>query len=127
MKKFTKKWISSKLPKKQRKYRYNADIKTRKIMMSSNLSKPLREKYSRRSFPIRKGDVAKVMIGEFKGKTGKVEIVNTKKMKVSIEGLQIAKKDGTKINVYFQPSNIQIQELNMEDKKRIESIKKETK
>jgi ribosomal protein L24 len=40
-------------------------------------------------------------------------------MRVSIEGIQIQKKDGTKVNVYIQPSNIQIQELNLEDKERI--------
>lgn len=126
-KEFSKKWIASRQIRKQRKYRANAHITIKKKMMASNLNKDLRKRYSRKSMAVRKGDSIKVMRGEFKGKTGKISIIDLMRMKVAIEGIQITKKDGTKINVFFQPSNLQIQELNLDDKKRFQSIEKTNK
>jgi large subunit ribosomal protein L24 len=120
--KFSTKWKSSKQKRKQRKYRFNASLHTRKKMISAHLSKELKKKYSKRSIPLRKKDVVKVTRGNLKGKTGKVNIVSLKKLKVSIEGLQRQKKDGTKINIFFEPSNLQITELNLEDKKRLKIL-----
>jgi large subunit ribosomal protein L24 len=121
---FSKSWIRSKQPRKQRKYRANAQIHIRKKLLSVNLNKELRKKYGKRNFPLRKGDVVKIMVGEFKKKRGGVTLVDLKKLRVSIEGIQRAKKDGTKFNVWFNPSNLQIQELNLDDKKRVEAIKR---
>lgn len=123
-KEFSKKWIGSRQTRKQRKYRANAHLKLKHKMLSANLSKELRKKYGRRSFTLKKGDKVKIMKGEFKGKVGKVDLVSIKNLKVSIEGMQITKKEGTKINVKFYPSNLQIQELNIEDKNRIASLTK---
>ena len=64
------------------------------------------------------------MKGEFKKKTGKIALVDLKKTRVSIEGIQRTKKDGTKVNVWFNPSNLQIQELDLEDKKRRMAIER---
>ena len=124
-KKFSRKWIASKQPRKKRKYRANAPQHIKAKMLASNLSKELREKYQRRSLAIRKGDSVKITRGKFKTKKGKVGSVNLSKLKVVIEGLQRAKKDGTKVNVLFDPSNLQIQELNLDDKMRMKSINKE--
>ena len=121
-KKFSVKWVGSKLPRKQRKYRANAPAHIRHKMMSVNLSKELRKKYGKRNFPLRKGDNIKIMRGEFKGKTGKIENVDFKKFRVSIGGINRTKKDGTKVGIYFNPSNLQIKELNLDDKKRIKAI-----
>lgn len=121
---FSNHWKASKQPRKQRKYRANANFQRKQNMMSSNLSKNLRKKFAKRSMPIRKGDTVKVMRGEFKGKTGKISIVNMKKMKVYIEGIQNQKKDGTKVNIPFYPSRLQIQELYLDDKMRQESMRR---
>jgi len=120
--KFSTSWIASKQPRKQRKYRYNLPLHLRHKLLSANLSKDLRKKYSRRSFPLRKSDTVKIMRGKFKKKTGKVSIVNLSKLKVAIEGVQVQKKDGTKVNIYFDPSNLQIIELNLEDTERTKSL-----
>jgi large subunit ribosomal protein L24 len=122
--KFSTSWIGSRQPRKQRKFRANAPIHMRHKLLSVNLSKELRKKYSKRNFPIRKGDNVKILVGEFKKKTGKISAVNTKRLKVLIDGIYKSKKDGTKVKVYFDPSNLQIQELNLEDKKRIEAIQR---
>jgi len=116
--KFSTKWISSKQARKQRKYRANAPLHLRHKFISSNLSKELRKKYGKRNFPLRKGDKVKIMRGKFSGKDGKIGSVNLKKLRVSIEGIQRQKKDGTKINVYFHPSKLQILEFSLEDKER---------
>ena len=73
-KEFSTSWIGSKQPRKQRKYRHNAPLHIKSKMMGSHLSKELRKKYGTRSVRIRKGDEVKIMIGKFKGKTGKIGI-----------------------------------------------------
>ena len=125
-KEFSKKWKASKLPRKQRKYLANAPLHIRHKMLSSNLSKDLRKKYGKRNFPLKKGDSIRIMRGEFKSKTGKIESVDMKKLRVTIEGIYRTKKDGTKVGVYFNPSNLQIKELNLEDKKRRKAIERKT-
>ncbi len=117
-KEFSKDWKSSKQPRKQRKYLANAPLHIKKKFLSVNLSKELRKKYGKRNIAVRKGDLAKIMRGKFSKKQGKIIKVNLKTAKVIIEGIQIKKQDGSKVNVKLQPSNLQIIELNVEDKKR---------
>ncbi len=119
---FSNKWIGSRQPRKQRKYLANAPLHIRHKMISAHLSKELRKKYGKRNFPLRKNDAVKIMRGEYKKKTGKISEINMKKMKVLIDGIYKSKRDGTKIKIYFQPSNLQISELNLDDKKRIEAL-----
>jgi large subunit ribosomal protein L24 len=127
-KEFSSAWKSSSQTRKQRKYLANAPLNIKRKFLSANLSKDIRKQHGKRSFPVRKGDEVKIVRGGFKGKVGKVSIVDVKKMKVAIEGIQRKKNDGTKVNVYFNTSNLQIQKLNLEDKKRVKSLeRKETK
>lgn len=123
-KKFTSKWKASKQPRKQRKYRANAPLHLRRKMMSAHLSGLLRKKYGKRNFPLRKGDTIKIMRGEFRKKTGKIDAVDYQKLRVEIAGIYRTKKDGSKVGVYFNPSNLQITELNLEDKKRKAAIER---
>ncbi len=124
-KKFSTSWKSSKQPRKQRKYKANAPLHLKKKFVSVNLSKDLRKKHGKRNLAIKKGDVVKVMRGKFKKKQGKVLSVKLKMQKITIEGIQVTKLDGSKVNVNLRPSNLQIIELNLEDKKRLK--KKEIK
>ncbi len=123
-KKFVKSWNRSKQPRKQHKYRYNAPLNIKSKFLGSHLSKQLREKYKKRSIVIRKGDSIKVLRGQFKGKTGKIERVDIKKCKVYITGIEVAKKDGTKALYPIHPSNLIINELNLDDKKRKKSLER---
>ena len=122
--KFSKKWKASKQPRKQRKYRAKAPLHIKHKMLATHLSKELRKKYAKRAVPLKKGDLVKILRGAFKRKQGKISIINTKKGVVYIEGIQKTRKDGTKVNILFQPSNLLIMELNLEDKKRIKSIER---
>ncbi len=123
-KKFVSTWKRSKQPRKQRKYRYNAPYHLKQGMMGSHLSKELRVKYKLRSCPVRKGDKVKILRGQFKGQVGKVERVQFKKRRVYILGIEVIKKDGTKVMYPIHPSNLQIAELYLDDKKRLKRLKK---
>lgn len=126
-KKWSKYWKSSKNPKKQRKYRYNAPLHIRHKFLSSNLSKELRKKYKFRNLPLRKGDVVKIMRGKFKGKTAKVSKVDLKKLKVYLEGINITKQSGVKVAIPFDASKLQIIQLNLDDKERLKIIERKSK
>ncbi len=120
MKKFSNAWISSKNPRKQRKFVFNAPLHLRTSLVVSHLSKELRKKYLRRSLRVRIGDKVTVMRGQFRKKSGKVERVSTEKCKVYITGIEAVKKDGSKALYPIHASNLMIIELNLTDKRRIE-------
>ena len=120
--KFSTKWKGSKQPRKQKKYRANVPKHLRRKLVSSHLSKDLKKQYSRRSFVLKKGDEVKIMVGKFKGKAGKVTVIDTSRLKVYVDGIQRGKVDGTKVNVPLDPSNLLITSLDLEDKKRIGAI-----
>ena len=122
--KFSTKWKASKQPRKKRKYIANAPLHIKGKFLSTNLSNELRQKHKKRNLRIRKGDKVKILRGNFKKHMGKVEKVFTKITKVFVEGAEIIKKDGSKTFYPIHPSNLMITELNMEDKKRQKSIKK---
>jgi len=126
-KEFSASWKSSKQPRKQRKYRANAPLHLKRKLISANLSKELRKKYSKRNIPIRTGDVVKIMRGKFKKKQGKITEIRLKNQRIIVEGIQVKKQDGSKVNVKLQPSNLQIIELNMEDRKRERALGKSIK
>ena len=123
-KKFSRSWKSSTQPRKQRKYRFNVPLHIKGKLMSSHLSKELKEKYKKRSIKERKNDKVKIARGQFKGKTGKIERVDLSKNKTYITGIEIIKKDGTKTLYPINPSNLIIIELNLDDKKRKKSLER---
>ena len=123
-KKFSKSWISSTQPRKQRKYRAQAPLHIKNKFMSSHLSKELKVKYNTRSVRLRVDDKVKILRGQFKGQLVKVERVNIKKNKIYLTGIELVKKDGTKVLYPINPSNVVIMELYLDDKKRIKSLEK---
>ena len=114
----------SKKPRKQRKFLYEADLHLRRKLISAHLSKELREKYKRRSLPLRKGDEVEVMRGKFKGMRGKVSRVDLKNYRVYVEGITIQKTDKTTRLASLHPSKLRIINLNLEDKRRVEKLGK---
>lgn len=123
-KKFVSSWNSSKQPRKQRKYRYNAPLHVKQKLDSSHLSKELKEKHGKRSIQPKKGDKVKIMRGQFKGKEGKIEKIDLKAGKVFITGIELVKKDGTKLLYPLNATNLMVQELNLEDKKRVKALER---
>lgn len=118
MKTWSKSWVRSKSPKKQRKYVHNAPLHIVRKLMSVRLSKDLKIKYGKRNFPVRKEDRVKIMVGQFKGKIVKVTKMDLRNKLVYLEETFIVKKDGNKVPVGIQPSNLMIIELDLNDKLR---------
>ena len=121
---WSSKWKASTRPRKQRNYRFKAPLHIKQKMTAVHLAKPLREKYGKRSLAVRKGDKVKILRGQFKGKTGDVITVKIIDMKVVVEGIENIRKDGTKSPYLLEPSNMMITELNLEDKRRKESLER---
>ena len=67
------------------------------------------------------------MRGKFKKHTGEIVKVDVKDTIVFVDGIQNTKKDGTKTPSPLNPSNLQIIELKMDDKKRRKMIEGENK
>jgi large subunit ribosomal protein L24 len=119
---FSTKWNASIQPRKQRKYLANAPLHIKRKMLSANLSEEIRKKYGIRSIELRKNDEVKIMRGKFAKRQGKITAINKRKMKASVEGIQKTKKDGTKVNIWFHASKLQIIGLNTDDKKRLKNL-----
>ena len=103
---------------------YTAPLHLKRKILSSHLSKELREKFKRRALPLRKGDEIQVMRGKFKDKTGKVARVNYKKYRVYIEGITRKRTVGTEAQVGIHPSKLKIINLNLDDKRRQKIIER---
>jgi large subunit ribosomal protein L24 len=88
------------------------------------LSEALATKHKIKRFRVKTGDKVKVMRGKYKGTEGKVEFVMIKKAKVLITGIEVSKRDGSKVKVPLHASNLMITELNLNDKNRIGSAVK---
>ncbi len=112
-------WTGSVKPRKQRAYVRNAPLHVRNTLVCSHLSKELRQKLKHRSLRVRKGDKVKVLRGQYKGKNGTVDRIDTKRMKIYITGVEFNKKDGSKALYPVHPSKLLIQELEGTDKRRL--------
>ena len=119
---FTASWNKSIQVRKQRKYRYNAPLHHRQKMVHVHLSPELRKKYGIRNTQVKKGDKIKVLKGQFKKKEGKVERVILKRERVFVAGIELIKKEGTKVPVALTPSNLMITELNLDDRRRKQKL-----
>jgi len=124
MKEFSIKWRGSKKPGKQRKFRINAPLHVRGRFLNVHLSKELGKQHNKRSMRIRKGDDVKILRGEFRNKTGKVERVDLKKGRVFVSDMVVSKKDGTKSYISIDPSNLVIVEIKTDDRKRRKMLEK---
>ncbi len=106
-------------PRKQRKSRYQAPLHIRHKLMGAMLSPELREKHGIKSISVRSGDTVKVLRGDHKGKEGKVAAVNLKKMTITVDGVSVAKSDGTEVPRPVHPSSVMITKLETKDEKRL--------
>lgn len=124
MKPFSLEWKSSGRASKQRKYRLNAPLHTKRRFMAAALSPELKARFGVGSVSVREGDAVKVMKGEFSGMAGKISRVNLKEGTVYVDGAGRVRKDGTKSFFPLQPSNLLVTEANVDDKRRAASLSK---
>lgn len=117
-------WIASTQPRKQRKYRYNAPLHIKSKFLTAHVVKELRDKHKIRSLRVRTGDKVRVLRGQYKGREGKVDRVDSKNCKVFVNKVDFLKKDGaTRVPYPLDASNLIIVEFEGTDKKRVAMLK----
>ncbi|XP_040589762.1 60S ribosomal protein L26-like [Mesocricetus auratus] len=106
---------------KNHKRHFNAPSHIWRKIMSSPLSKELRQKYNIRSMPIRKDDEVQVVRGHYKGQQiGKTVQVYRKKYVIYIELVQREKANGMTVHMGIHPSKVVITRLKLnKDRKKI--------
>lgn len=105
-----------------RKAWFTAPLHVKSARECTTLSDELREKYSRRSLRVRKGDTVKVIRGEYSGVEAKVMNVDPQKGTISVEGVTREKIRGGTAPVRIAASKVMITALNMDDKWRKKKI-----
>lgn len=108
---FSSSWISSKQPRKQRKYRFNAPMHIRGKYLSAPLAKDLRAKHNVRSLRVKVGDKVKVVRGQFKGKEAKIERIDLTKCLIFLTDIGITKKSGERVLSGITASNVVVTAL----------------
>ncbi|HDI52910.1 MAG TPA: 50S ribosomal protein L24 [Candidatus Bathyarchaeota archaeon] len=108
-------------PSTVRKRWFNAPLHRRRKYLSAPLSPELRAEYGTRSLPVRRGDTVVILKGDWKMKEGKVTRVDTKRMRIYIEGLTRERMDGSTVPIPIRPWNVMITKLDLSDpwRKRI--------
>ncbi|MGY5875832.1 MAG: 50S ribosomal protein L24 [Candidatus Thorarchaeota archaeon] len=110
--------ISPKAPRKQRKQIYKSPLHANKRRLKCRLDEFLHEEYGLRSLVIKKGDLVRVMRGQFRDTEGKVIGVSYSKMKIYIESATTTKADGKEVNIPLHPSNLLIVKLEIDDERK---------
>jgi large subunit ribosomal protein L24 len=112
-------------PRKQHRMLHEAPSHVRSKLFSAPLSSTLKDTHKVSSIPVRTGDTVRIMRGDKKGVEGKVTKVDRSKYRLFVEGITREKVDGTAIQVPIHPSKVMITNLNLDDKRRRESLKVE--
>ncbi|XP_057595193.1 60S ribosomal protein L26-like [Hippopotamus amphibius kiboko] len=100
---------------KNRKRHFSVSSHIHRKIMSSHLSKELRQKHNVQSMPIRKDDEVQVVRGHYKGKqTGKVVQVCRKKYAIYTERVQWEKAIGTAVHAGIHPGKVVITRLKLD-------------
>lgn len=121
-KEWSRKWVGSKKPNKQRKYRLKAPAHVRHKFLAVHLSLEMRAQLGKRALPVRKGDEVEIVRGDHKKLKGVVERVDAKKGQVYVAGVKAKKIDGSEVAKPLQPSNLKLIKVNTDDKFRLRAI-----
>ncbi|MFZ8801083.1 MAG: 50S ribosomal protein L24 [Candidatus Nanopusillus sp.] len=117
-------WKSSRSSRKQRKYIINAPLHIRGKLISSMLSKDIKNLININSLPLRVGDYVKVLRGKYRNTEGFVIYIDRKRYKVYVDNVKFTNKANREVYRPLHSSKLLILRLNLKDKKRIEIIKR---
>ncbi|MEM3087128.1 MAG: 50S ribosomal protein L24 [Halobacteria archaeon] len=115
--------VLSKQPRKQRLFRHRAPLHIRHKFVHAHLSPALRKEYGHRSVRVSKGDTVRVMRGDFAGKEGVVQGVDLREGRVIVEGIVVAKADGTEKARPMNPAALMVTKLELKDRVRAQRLK----
>lgn len=117
---WSREWKSSSDPQKQRKYRENAPYHIRKKFLSAHLADHIAELFGTTSLPVREGDRAEVMRGDWAGMEGTIDRIDYSDYSVYISGIERERVDTSDAKIALDPSNIKLTKLNVDDDLRTE-------
>lgn len=116
--------VTSLQPRKQRRFLYNMPLHLRHKLLTAPLSPELRKELGIRNLPVKKGDVVRIMRGDWKGHEGKIVEVDLRRVRIHIEGVTIKRADGTPVYYPIHPSKVMIIKLGEVDKVRKKIIER---
>ena len=116
--------ISSQPRKVRKRLIYQAPLHVKRKMLTAPLSKEAIMKYGVKRFQLRVGDKVLVKKGKFKGHIGKIDGIDIRKMRISIEGVTRKKVDKSTVHVPLRPWNVEILELDLSDEKRKKALER---
>lgn len=114
--------IESSQPRKQRKARYDAPAHMKSKFLDAPLSSALKEKYTKKTLRVIKGDTVRITRGDHVGEEGLVDEVDTKNLKLIVHGVSSTKVDGTEVPRPIDASKVEITKLKLDDKRRVEKL-----
>lgn len=109
---------SPKPPRKQRRWIYKAPIHAKRKFLRCRLDQFLQEEYGLRNLPVKKGDLVKVMRGQFRDTEGKVVRVDYSKIRVYIDSATTNKANATEVQIPIHPSNLMIVKLELDNERK---------
>ncbi len=112
------KQVSSKSPRKQRRNVKNSPVHANKKHLKCRLDEFLQDEYGLRSLVVKKGDLVKIMRGQFRDTEGKVTHVNYKDRRVLLDSATVTKADGKEVSIPIHASNLQIVKLELDDERK---------
>jgi large subunit ribosomal protein L24 len=90
----------------------------RKRFLKCRLDEFLQEEYGLRSLVIKKGDLVRIMRGQFRDTESKVTGVSYRKGVVYLDNTTITKADGKEAAVPIHPSNLMLVKLELDDERK---------
>lgn len=109
---------SSKSPRKQRQKVRSAVHHEKKNLLKCRLDEFLQEEYGLRSLVVKKGDLVRIMRGQFRDTESKVTKVSYRKRVVYLDSTTITKSDGKEAIVPIHPSNLMLVKLELDDERK---------
>ncbi|MEM2142350.1 MAG: 50S ribosomal protein L24 [Candidatus Thorarchaeota archaeon] len=109
---------SPKAPRKQRRILYEMPIHRRRRLLRCRLDDTLREEYGTRSLCVKKGDLVRIMRGQFRDTEGKITRVDYRRGKVYIDSVTVTKADGKEAAVPVSTSNLMLVKLQLDDERK---------
>jgi large subunit ribosomal protein L24 len=113
----------TKNPGKQRLKIYKGKLHTKRKLLVCPVDKPLQKQHNIKRISVRKGDTVKIIVGDNKGKTGKVEKVDYSKSRVYVNDIKYKNARAQEKMSPLVASNLLITDLVVSDLKRIKKKK----
>jgi len=102
-------------PRRQRLAQFTADTFERRRRMQVPLSRELKNRYGRRSLPVRKGDTVRILSGSYVGREERVAKVNRRDYSVTLDNVTGKTADAKMKPLPIRPSHLLLIRLNLAD------------